>query len=523
MADFGKETRKSNGFISGVLILSLSAVIVKIIGLIYKIPMLRLLGSEGMGYFNSAYEIYTLFLTVATTGLPVAMSVMISSGEGGSAKRVFSVAIRIFLILGAVGSLVMLIFARPFALYLGEEGARSCIVAIAPTVLLICVLSAYRGYFQGLGKMLPTGVSQMIEALCKLVLGLLFAHIALNFGSDTEKTAAAAVLGITFGTAISLIYLVLSKLFSKPDGSVRSDKRSGRHVAAELMRTAIPVTLSSAVISLSKVIDMTMILRRLQSMGKSASEAFAAYGNYTTLALPLFGVAPALVGAVAMPLIPALSRAVADGDRDEQKKVISDALRITAIIAMPISAGLTMFSEPILSLLFGGETEAINASAPLLTVLGLSVTLSCLITVGNAILQAYKSPAIPILSMAIGSVVKIALAYILIGIEPIGLMGAPISTLVCDLVINTVNFAFVGRKTPDMPHVFDVMLKPFLAACVSVAVARVAYNLSLPRFAMPRLVSIGAILLSALLYLLLALAFGAVKKSDITQRLIKDA
>ena len=148
MTDLKGEKKKSNGFMSGVLVLSLAAVIVKIIGLVYKIPMLRLLGSEGMGYFNSAYEIYTLFCTVATTGLPVAMAVMISSRKGNSSvgEKVFSVAVRIFLLLGISGSFIMMIFAKPFATFVGSEDAGICILSIAPTVFIICISSAYRGY-----------------------------------------------------------------------------------------------------------------------------------------------------------------------------------------------------------------------------------------------------------------------------------------------------------------------------------------------------------------------------------------
>ena len=158
--------------------------------------MLKLLGSEGMGYFNSAYEIYTLFCIIATTGLPVAMSVMISSEKGG-AERIFRVAMRLFLLLGVVGSAVMIGFARPFSEFLGSDKTVFCIFAIAPTVFLICLSSAYRGFFQGHGRMVPTAVSQVIEALGKLLLGLLFAFIALRFGYSIDVVAAFAVLGLT--------------------------------------------------------------------------------------------------------------------------------------------------------------------------------------------------------------------------------------------------------------------------------------------------------------------------------------
>ena len=511
-------TKKSDSFLSGVMVLSLSAVIVKIIGLVYKIPMLRLLGSEGMGYFNSAYEIYTLFCTVATTGLPVAMSVMISSfkdtDEGG--KRIFRVALRLFLILGALGCFIMLAFARPFAAFLGSDRAAICILAIAPTVLLICVSSAYRGFFQGKGRMTPTAVSQVIEALGKLILGLIFAFVALSFGASTETVAAMAVMGLTLGTAVSALYLALVKRFAdKRAPSI--EVAAGERVLPTLLWTAIPVTLSSSVVSITKVIDMSMILRRLQDLGQSSEQAFSAYGSYTTLALPLFSLAPALITSVAMPLIPSLSGAVARGDREGQMSAVEDALRVTALISMPVSVGLALFSKPILRLIFSGEDAAIEVSAPLLTVLSLSVTASCLITVGNAVLQAYRKPTVPIISMAAGSVAKIVIAFFLIGDARIGLIGAPISTFVCDFVINAINFYFIGRCLPEPPSISRVFLRPFLSAAVSVSVARLVYNLLCSKLGEGSALTLGAVILAAALYLVASLVSGSVSKDDISR------
>ena len=517
MTDRGSDKRiRNNGFMSGVVVLSLSAVIVKIIGLIYKIPMLKLLGSEGMGYFNSAYEIYTLFCIIATTGLPVAMSVMISSEKGG-AERIFRVAMRLFLLLGVVGSAVMIGFARPFSEFLGSDKTVFCIFAIAPTVFLICLSSAYRGFFQGHGRMVPTAVSQVIEALGKLLLGLLFAFIALRFGYSIDVVAAFAVLGLTLGTAVSVLYLMLSKRSSGEKATCSLGEEDDRGIAWHLMRTAIPVTLSAAVISLTKVIDMTMILRRLQDLGYESEVAFSAYGNYTTLALPLFSLAPALIASVAMPLIPSLSRAVAMKDEAEQGRVVSDALKLTSILSMPIAVGLSLFAKPILELVFSGESEAISEAYPLLVVLGLSVTSACLITVSNAILQAYSRAYIPIISMAVGSLVKIVLAYFLIGNSEIGILGAPISTFFCDLIINAVNFYCISRVMPRTPSVSTVFLMPFTASAVAVILARVAYNALAMRIGDGAVLTLACIAIAAILYLPLIFILKVVKKEEISE------
>lgn len=552
----GKRQDKSDGFASGVLILSLSAVIVKIIGLIYKIPMLTLLGSEGMGYFNSAYEIYTLFGVVSTAGLPVAMSVLIARARCGgelSEKKIFSVAMTLFLSLGVVGSLLMLGLAPAFSSALGSNRAVFCMIAISPTVFFICLSSVYRGFFQGLGRMRETAISQVIEAALKLILGLVFAYIALRCGYSTPKVAACAVLGLVAGSAASALYLALSKRAHGrslngvkscgaycrcekggcadtrcADGRCPKDECAGtrgiekksaqgrRRICRELLTIAIPITLSSAVISITKIIDMTVILRRMQDIGYQSAEAFSAYGSYTTLALPLFSLAPALISSVALPLVPALASAVARGDRDEQVAVVGDAVRLTMIISMPISLGLSLFSREILSLIFAGQESAVALSAPLLSILALSVPLACFITVESAILQAYSRAGLPIISMLAGSLVKLLTAYFLVGDPDICIVGAPISTFFCDLVINAINWVFIGRLLPRGLE-FGAIAKPFFAAFMSVGVSRLALEALAARFGSSGVMTLGAIALSALIYLPLSFFVGAVRREDIAR------
>ena len=552
----GKRQDKSDGFASGVLVLTLSAVIVKIIGLIYKIPMLTLLGSEGMGYFNSAYEIYTLFGVVSTAGLPVAMSVLIARARCGgelTEKKIFSVAMTLFLSLGVVGSLLMLGLAPAFSSALGSNRAVFCMIAISPTVFFICLSSVYRGFFQGLGRMRETAISQVIEAALKLILGLVFAYIALRCGYSAPKVAACAVMGLVAGSAASALYLALSKRAHGrslngvkscgaycrcekggcagtrgADGRCPKDECAGtrgiekksaqgrRRICRELLTIAIPITLSSAVISITKIIDMTVILRRMQDIGYQSAEAFSAYGSYTTLALPLFSLAPALISSVALPLVPALASAVARGDRDEQVAVVGDAVRLTMIISMPISLGLSLFSREILSLIFAGQESAVALSAPLLSILALSVPLACLITVESAILQAYSRAGLPIISMLAGSLVKLLTAYFLVGDPDICIVGAPISTFFCDLVINAINWVFIGRLLPRGLE-FGAIAKPFFAAFMSVGVSRLALEALAARFGSSGVMTLGAIALSALIYLPLSFFVGAVRREDIAR------
>ena len=504
----------NQGFYWGVLVLSLSAVIVKIIGLVYKIPMLRLLGSEGMGYFNSAYEIYALLCIISTSGLPIAMSVIISRDrDERHAERVFASAMRLFIIIGAICTAIMLVFSYPLARFLGNDKSFYSIIAISPTLFFICMTSAYRGYFQGHGEMLPTATSQVIEALCKLILGLIFASVALNSGYGGEIAAAYAVLGLVLGSALSLLYLFLVKKFR---GDV-ADKALGYHkpIARELILTSLPITIAAAVTSGTKLIDMTMILRRLQSIGYSSERAFSVYGSYTTLCLPLFSLAPALIGSVSMPIIPRLGSAIADKDARGQNDAVNDGIALTSIISMPISAGLALYSREILELIFKGESEAIELCAPLLTLLAFSVSLSSMLALNSALLQAYGHPTLPLISIGIGASVKIILAYFLIGNEGINIAGAPISTFFCDMTINIVSFSFLLRYLPGKLKIGKIFIKPFLASVLSVTASKIIYGNLCARYSDGAIVTLLSIALAAIIYLTVCLAFKVIDIKEI--------
>lgn len=481
----GKKNERGRGFLSGVSVLTVSALIVKIIGLLYRIPMLSLLGTEGMGYFNTAYELYALFCVVSTAGLPVAMSVLISSsearGRGERAGKIFSVAMLTFLVVGVVGSLILYGFSDALAGLLKNRDAAAGMRMIAPTVLLICVSSAFRGYFQGKRSMTPTAVSQVIEALGKLLLGLLFASVALRRGCDLPTTAAYAVMGLTVGTGISVLYLWIHKAVLDhrhpsipapyaPDG----ETVSRMIILRRLLATAIPVTLGAGVMGVTKVVDLALILRRLQAAGMDAAAANGLYGCYSTLVLPVFNILPSLTTSVSLSAVPALSAALGKGieGRAEAKKISLQSLRLTLIITIPAALGLSVFAKDVLTLLFSSQPEAVAMATPWLTCLALSVPGACLITVSGAMLQAVGRATHPVISMLAGTLTKALLAYVLLGIPEIGLMGAPISTLVCDSVIVVLNFIFLSRTEagilPDLKETAELFLLPTLLSGLSI-------------------------------------------------------
>ncbi len=520
----GSEKTVKKTFLSGVLLLTLSTVLVKIVGLFYKIPMLSYLGAVGMGYFNSAYEIYALFCVISTAGLPVALSVLISAalakGKNTDVQRIFRASMLIFVIIGAAGTAVMIFFAPFFCQIIKSENAYGCILAISPTVFFVCISSALRGYFQGYQKMLPTAVSQLLEAIGKLAFGLLLAKWALERGYDTSTVAAAAGLGLTLGTLLSLIYLIFEKLRfrSIKDRNERHENAENvgkyREIWKSLAKLSIPMTLGASAVSLTKLIDMTMILRRLQAIGYTELAANDAYGSYTTLALSVFGLLPTLVNSIALPLVPMLSSAIAEGNRDRQTQMIRSSYQLTALFAIPAALGISAFARPTLLLLFGNEPQAVAVAAPLLSMLGVSVFLSCMITATNSVLHAYQSVNRPVLSMLAGAVVKVVFAYLLIGNEKIGLYGAPISTLLCNLTVVALNLWFASSLC-KVEKLSTVFWRPFSAAIASTGISYALYLFLVLRFGEHVFFSAGGIFLTCILYLLFACLFGALGAEDL--------
>lgn len=509
--------KQSRGYLLGVIVLSLSAIAVKFIGLFYKIPMLKLLGSEGMGYFNSAYELYALFCVISTSGIPIAMSVMISTSSKDKtvgAQVIFKIAARALLLIGIVCATAMFGLAYPFSKLLGEEKCVYALLTISPGLLFACLTGAYRGYFQGLSRMVPTAVSQLIETVCKLVFGLLFVYLAIVAGYSTEIVAAAAALGLVIGSAISMCYLFITRKTSKTISGEVDHIEKG--ILRMLFKMSAPITLSAAALSFTRLIDMAMIIRRLQSAGCTSEEAFSVYGGYTTLAVPLFALAPTLISSVAQPLIPRLGDAISSRNMKEQTTAVNDAIRLASIISMPISMGLSLFSKEILELLFRGQREEIESCAPLLSMLGISVVLSCMVTVGNSILHAYGHAKIPMIAMLIGSVVKIVTSYFLIGSASIGIAGAPISTFLCDFTINAINAYYISKCLPSEIAVGRTLVRPFVASALSVALVKIFYGICAARVGEGTMLTLSFIGLAALVYIPACLLLGVVKISDIS-------
>ncbi len=416
---------------------------------------------------------------ISTAGLPVALSKTISEanalGRHNQVRRVFSVALIAFLILGTVSSVVMFRFAGPLAAWQGDSLAVYAVKALAFSCLFVCAMSAFRGYAQGHSNMVPTAVSQIIEALFKLVVGLALAWYLVKIGKGSEISAAGAIFGVTVSGLFALLYLVFSHLRRQNALRGRDEPDGSGAILANLARIAIPITLSSSIQPITSYLDTVQVQTRLQSaLGMTETAAVSLYGAYQK-AITIYNLPPSFMVALAASVIPAVSAACARRDRKSGGVLSESALRMAALVAFPAGIGLAVLASPIMKLLY--PSTNLEVAGPALAILGIASIFVCIMLLGNSILQANGFVNLPIIVMFLGSIVKLSVNYYLVGQPEIGIKGAPVGTLLCFSLIALLELVIIKRVIPYAPRYGRVFVKPAAAALIMGAAVRVFYSL----------------------------------------------
>ena len=473
------QTQKQNSFFGGAAILAAGILIVKLIGMFYKIPLINIIGEAGAADFNNAYNIYAVLLTVSTAGLPVAVSKLVSEANAldrrNQVRRTFRLALVLFLTLGIISFLVMFFRADALAGMMNDSKAAAGIRALAPAVVCVGCLAALRGYSQGHSNMAPTSVSQIIEALCKLVVGLGLAFWLVKQGKDPDVAAAGAITGVTVGTVVALAYMVLDFLLSRGLEDTRGTDRpdSAGSILANILKIAVPITLSSSMVGIVTVIDSSLVQGQLQSaldLTEQASRTL--YGNYSG-ALNIYNLPTSLMAAITASVIPAVSAALARRDRRGAARITGSALRITALLSFPMGVGLFVLGTPIIRLLFPKLNVAV--AGPLLSTLGIATPFVCMVLVCNSVLQAHGFINLPVIVMVLGGIVKIVNNYNLVG--AIGIAGAPVGNILCFGLALVLDLVVITRVIPNRPRLLPIFAKPAVASAVMGGAAWAVYGL----------------------------------------------
>ena len=519
-------TSKKQSFLGGAAILAAAVAIVKVIGAFYKFPLNNILGGEGRAYFNTAYYIYNLLLTISTAGLPLAISKLTSQahaqGKENEKRKIFRTAIWLFLALGLVGSLLMFTQAESLAAFLENPLAAQAVRALAPAVFCVCLLACMRGYTQGQGNMKPTAVSQVLEALCKVGIGLPLAWYLVQAGRSLEIGAAGAILGVTAGTLLSLLFLIAYLSTHRNRTESLDVPSSSGTLLRRILVIGIPITLSNSAMSIINLIDTKIVMGRLQNGLGLTEEAAAALNGQYGMAMDMPNMVASFVYPVTMSLIPFAAAALARQEHGTANRIISSAFRIIALLALPAGVGLSVLATPIMVLVLPSQREDALAAGPHLQVLGIATIFICLMILTNAILQSYGKEKLPILTVVLGGITKVVMNYVLVGQPELNIHGAPISTLCCYLVIVGLNLFFVWKYSPQKPRYLQLFAKPVVASALMGAGAWAVYGF-LERLLSGRLseylanaaAALGGICAGVAVYGILVIALRILRAEDV--------
>ncbi|MFV0517541.1 MAG: oligosaccharide flippase family protein [Aminipila sp.] len=509
-------------FVQGAVVLGIAGIIIKVLGAFFRIPLANLIGSEGMGYYQTAYPIYVLFLTLATAGIPIAISRMVSEriavDDYYEAHKVFRVSFILLLGIGIASSAICFFGAGPLVSMMGNPGAKLAMMAIAPALLFVPMQAAYRGYFQGMQDMKPTAVSQVTEQFFRVAAGLFLAYYLVRFG--TERAAAGASFGATAGAIGGLLTVMVLYLYKKNSLQHNIQRTKGRDtekstkILAKIFIIAIPVTIGAAIMPIMNAIDVGIVMRRLQETGWTYEAANSMYGQLTGMAGPLINFPQVLTQAVAMSLVPAVAAAYKQKDMMFLRENVQTGLRMSIIIGLPCAFGLMVLAEPIMLLLYPMQRESAMSAAPCLVVMAFGVIFLSTVQTLTGVLQGVGKQMIPVRNLFIGAIAKVVITYTLTGIESINVKGAAMGTVAAYVIAATLNVIAVKKYTGAK---FDFMLtyvKPIISTLV-MSVAAVFVHRVMFGIVGNALATMLAVCVAGAIYCAMLLITKSIKREEI--------
>ncbi len=541
-------------FITGAFILFISTFLVKILGALYRIPLTDILGGEGMGYYSTAFNLFTPIYALCITGLPVAVSHLVagavSSGNEKQASAIVRTSMLVSIIIGFVGTFLLITIAKPFGNIVHNSAAVPAIYCLAPTLLISSVSSVLRGATQGRQNMIPTAISQLTEAIIKLGAGIGLAMIVYDhlmdefiktgyvldtvypttseaFNAIIPLCAAASLAGVTISNLIGTVVLAfISKRSTIISGSISKD------IAIELLRMAFPVALSAVVINLTSLIDLVTIMRHIETLlNERALELYNAYeglrlelkgddlpnflyGSYTGVAMSVFHLVPSLTVALGISIMPLVSGYVKQKNMRGIINAVETALRFTVLLAVPAGFGISALAGPILSLLYPSREQEVAVATPMLIILGYSAILVAMLIPINTVFQALGRPDLPVKLMLISAAVKLVLNFVLVPIPQLNIQGAAYSTFFCYLVLFILSSVALCKNCKVTVPIADIFFRGLGAGGMSALVAFFIHALLVGHIGNGWSL-VFAVVVSLVFHLLIQLIFGILRKKDL--------
>ena len=518
----------SNKILKGTAVLAIAGIVVKVLGAIFKIPLNALIGAEGLAYYGYAYPLYSLFIVIATAGIPVAISRLVSEkvavNDYENAQRVFKISRVLMFVIGFISFLICYFGADFMAEHVYKDlGALLPIKAIAPALIFVPVMSSYRGYFQGRQNMNPTAISQFVEQIVRVAVGLVAAFLLLDLGLDAS--AAGATFGATVGAVGGLAVMMLIYHFNKKaigyhlDHSAHNNvQESAMNIVKQILLIAVPITIGASIVPIISFADSAIVTRRLLDAGFSVEEARILWGELSGYCTTMIGLPQVVTQGIAVAMVPAVAAAFKLGNKVELKNNINLGMRISMIIGMPCAIGMMALAEPILLFVFGRDEETTAAAidaAPTLQIMCLGVFLMALVFTTNGILQGINKQSLPVKNLFIGAVGKVVLTYILVGIPFINIKGAAIGSVFTYGAAFLLNLKDLLKYTQVKMDTSLVFIKPSIASILMGAGAFASFKLLYMVISSQTLAMFGAIMVGVVIYAVLIFALKAITKEEI--------
>ena len=461
-------------FLQGAVVLGVAGLIIKVMGAVFRIPLANIIGDTGMGYYQTAYPVYVLLLTLSTAGVPVAISRMVAErnalGNNYEAYRVFRISFALLFAIGISSSAVLFFGAEAIVTHLGNPGAKMAMMSIAPALLFVPMMASFRGFFQGLQNMNPTAISQVVEQLFRVSAGLTLAVVLVDRG--LEYAAAGASFGATAGSVVGLLTVVGLFLYHRRsilEGVVRikgERSESSSRILIQILAIAIPITIGAAIMPIMNTIDVAIVIKRLAASGFTPDAANSLYGQLTGMAGPLINFPQVLTQAIAMSLVPAVAAAYKRKEMDFLRYNVELGLRTSLILGLPCALGLMTLSEPIMLLLYPAQRASAVSAAPSLFILSFGVIFLATVQTLTGVLQGIGKQLISVRNLAVGALAKVVLTYYLTAIPSVNIRGAAVGTVCAYIVASTLNLVAVSKYTGTRFDLRLTIIKPLVSGLV---------------------------------------------------------
>ena len=504
-------------FLKGTMILTISSIIVKVIGSLNWIILSRVLGGEGIGLYQMGFPIYLMAITVSSAGVPVAISIITSeklaNKDYRGAKRVFNVSLRLLLISGLIFSSA-LFFGADFLInqhIIRDSRAYYSIIALAPAVFFVTFLASFRGYLQGWQIMTPTATSEVVEQLVRVITMLVFADLFMPYG--LAYAAGGASMGAGAGAFCALLVLMwfyrrlkrrLHAEIEAQDDSIPTE--SAGHIIKRLLKLALPVSLTSLMLPIGANLDLLIVPQRLEAAGFDVRHATELFGYLTGMAVPLVNLATIFTAAMTISLVPSISESRALERFDALRDKIRLAFRVAMIITFPCFMGLFFLAEKVAALIYNapGAAGAIQTMSVGILFLGMH-------QISTGILQGLGKTAIPVINMILACIVKVVMSWWLTAIPFLGIKGASMATVADFAVAAIINMGFIYKYT-GFTFSLGSLLKPLLASGVMGAVIYAVLSLTEQ---LGMWCVLFAMVAAVPAYALALIAFGGLNKEDL--------